>query len=110
MTTLTELRGMARSRDAVESINPTTVERTEDTHEQKGKESHIWGALRFGMGWIFIWSFLDKLFGLGFPTSPESAWIAGGSPTFGFLNFGTAVLSLLQSFYQLQNHLLAVTE
>ena len=41
------------------------------------------------MGWIFLWPFLDKTFGLGFSTAKESAWIAGGSPTLGFLSFGT---------------------
>lgn len=41
------------------------------------------------MGWIFIWAFLDKLFGLGFATESEKAWINGGSPTLGFLKFGT---------------------
>ena len=99
MTTLTGIRAKARFGDAQEAVNPTAVERShEKTYEQRGKESYIWGALRFGMGWIFMWSFLDKLFGLGFPTSPESAWIAGGSPTFGFLNFGTS--GPLADFYQ----------
>jgi len=54
------------------------------------KVKYTWVALRIGMGWLFLWSFLDKLFGLGFATAPESAWIAGGSPTFGFLNFATS--------------------
>ena len=99
MTTLTGIRAKARFGDAQEAVNPTAVERShEKTYEQRGKENYIWGALRFGMGWIFMWSFLDKLFGLGFPTSPESGWIAGGSPTFGFLNFGTA--GPLAVFYQ----------
>lgn len=42
-----------------------------------------------GMGWIFLWAFVDKLFGLGYATASEGAWINGGSPTFGFLNFAT---------------------
>lgn len=46
--------------------------------------------LRMSMGWIFLWPFLDKLFGLGFATAPENAWIAGGSPTSGFLLHATA--------------------
>ena len=37
------------------------------------------------MGLIFLWAFVDKLFGLGFSTSSENAWIAGGSPTSGYL-------------------------
>lgn len=52
-------------------------------------QKYIWGLLRIGMGWIFLWSFMDKLWGLGFSTTSESAWLAGGSPTAGFLQFGT---------------------
>ena len=36
----------------------------------------------------FIWPFFDKLIGLGYTTTPERAWIAGGSPTAGFLTMG----------------------
>lgn len=55
-----------------------------------GRERYIWAALRLGMGWLLLWSFLDKLFGLGFATAAEDAWIAGGSPTFGYLKFVTS--------------------
>lgn len=44
---------------------------------------------RIFLGWIFLWPFLDKLIGLGFTTTVENAWINGGSPTTGFLSFGT---------------------
>lgn len=50
---------------------------------------YFWAILRICMGWLFLWPFLDKLFGLGYSTSAEAAWIAGGSPTMGFLTFGT---------------------
>ena len=53
------------------------------------KEKTIWGLLRIGMGLIFLWAFMDKLFGLGFATTADKAWITGGSPTFGFLKFAT---------------------
>lgn len=39
------------------------------------------------MSFIFLWAFLDKLFGLGFATKSSAAWINGGSPTFGFLKY-----------------------
>lgn len=45
--------------------------------------------LRLALGWTMFWGFIDKLFGLGFTTKPESAWLNGGSPTAGFLKFGT---------------------
>lgn len=40
---------------------------------------------RLSLGFIFLWAFLDKTFGLGFATPMESSWISGGSPTVGFL-------------------------
>lgn len=40
---------------------------------------------RIGLGLIFAWAFLDKLFGFGYATSSANAWINGGSPTKGFL-------------------------
>ena len=46
---------------------------------------HIDAILRISLGWIFLWAFLDKLFGFGLGTAPEKAWLAGGSPTSGFL-------------------------
>ncbi len=46
-------------------------------------------ALRLVMGFIFLWAFLDKTFGLGYATTPDKAWIAGGSPTSGFLAMAT---------------------
>ncbi len=56
------------------------------------RERYIWGALRIAMGWIFVWAFFDKLIGLGFATTADNAWIAGGSPTLGFLKFGTGII------------------
>lgn len=40
---------------------------------------------RLAIGWMFVWAFLDKLFGLGHETLSKAAWINGGSPTNGFL-------------------------
>jgi len=47
------------------------------------------GILRLCMGWIFLWPFLDKMFGLGFATEPGKGWIDGSSPIYGFLTYGT---------------------
>src|SRR3954447_3409481 len=49
---------------------------------------YVTGAIRLSLGWIFLWAFLDKLFGLGHETKTAQAWIHGGSPTKGFLAFG----------------------
>src|SRR3989339_695339 len=50
------------------------------------KQKIVLATLRIVMGFIFLWAFLDKVFGLGFTTSPGKAWIKGGSPTSGFLS------------------------
>ena len=42
-------------------------------------------VIRIGMGLVFAWAFVDKVFGLGYATSSKAAWINGGSPTKGFL-------------------------
>ncbi len=42
--------------------------------------------LRLSIGFVFLWAFLDKLFGLGYSTPSARAWINGGSPTRGFLS------------------------
>jgi thiosulfate dehydrogenase [quinone] large subunit len=66
------------------------------------------GVLRLSLGWVFLWAFLDKLLALGFATGRDpktgvvdrlgdAAWINGGSPTKGFLTFGTA--GPLKDFY-----------
>ncbi len=50
-----------------------------------------WYALavtRIMLGFVFLWAFLDKTFGLGMATEASKAWLAGGSPTTGFLKFG----------------------
>jgi len=65
--------------------------------------------LRLSLGWVFLWAFLDKVFALGLATGRDAetgavdrfgdaAWIHGGSPTLGFLKFGTD--GPLAGFYQ----------
>jgi len=58
-------------------------------HGRRAAVDYVWAALRIALGWIFLWAFLDKTFGLGFATEAKAAWIDGGSPTEGFLTFGT---------------------
>jgi thiosulfate dehydrogenase (quinone) large subunit len=42
-------------------------------------------VLRVATGFVFLWAFLDKTFGLNYATPSAKAWINGGSPTNGFL-------------------------
>ena len=51
---------------------------------------YVWATARLSLGWVFLWAFLDKVFGLGFATGSEAAWINGGSPTTGYLENATA--------------------
>jgi len=43
-------------------------------------------VLRISTGFVFLWAFLDKTFGLGYSTPSAKSWINGGSPTKGFLS------------------------
>ncbi|WP_455139839.1 hypothetical protein [Candidatus Hodarchaeum mangrovi] len=56
-----------------------------DLIEKLRLNEKILGILRIAIGFIFLWPFLDKMFGLGFATSPANSWLAGASPTQGFL-------------------------
>lgn len=62
------------------------------------KRYYVWAILRIGLGIIFLWAFFDKVFGLGFATPAENAWISGGSPTTGFLTHATT--GPFASFFQ----------
>lgn len=82
---MSEQTALPRQRDrAVEARNDGVTMQTDIV-----RSSFARGALAFlriVVGWIFLWAFLDKLFGLGYSTPGERAWINGGSPTFGFLD------------------------
>lgn len=59
--------------------------------KQKHTYKKSWLALavtRILLGFVFLWAFLDKTFGLGLATPAAKAWINGGSPTAGFLSKG----------------------
>jgi thiosulfate dehydrogenase [quinone] large subunit len=52
---------------------------------REGALRYVWAATRLGLGWIFLWAFLDKTFGLSHETASADSWLNGGSPTEGFL-------------------------
>lgn len=54
--------------------------------------------LRIATGFIFLWAFLDKTFGLGYATPAARAWINGGTPSQGFLN-SPAVVGPFKPFF-----------
>jgi thiosulfate dehydrogenase [quinone] large subunit len=74
-------------------VDPVAADATRTTTPEtsSGKAfRYIVAALRLSLGWVFLWAFLDKLFGLGHETASKAAWINGGSPTNGFLSHATA--------------------
>ncbi len=74
---------------------------TSSTPNESMRAPHHWpifGLVRLGLGWTFLWAFLDKTWGLGFATEAGKAWLDGASPTTGFLKFATS--GPLSGFYQ----------
>ncbi|MEH1098275.1 hypothetical protein [Micromonospora sp. CPCC 205561] len=59
---------------------------------------YLLAGIRLALGWVFLWAFLDKLYGLGHGTASGGAWVNGGSPTAGFL--GKATAGPFTGFYQ----------
>ncbi|HKZ24831.1 MAG TPA: hypothetical protein VJ398_03470 [Acidimicrobiia bacterium] len=88
---------------------PREEARGDDSHRLQGRrparghpllpkvELGVWALARISLGWVFLWSFLDRFFALGFPTGRQAggtvdvtaAWINGGSPTTEFLRSET---------------------
>jgi len=60
-------------------------------------EQVAWIGVRLTLAWTMLWAFLDKTFGLGYSTVADRAWLAGGSPTGGYLGHTTGVFA---GFYQ----------
>lgn len=54
---------------------------------------------RIMLGFVFLWAFLDKTMGLGISTAADKAWVAGGSPTSGFLLHGVNPASPIAEFF-----------
>jgi thiosulfate dehydrogenase [quinone] large subunit len=78
-------------------------------NKNAAKSFYALALARIGLGFIFLWAFLDKMFGLGFSTCRDASsnvvnagcsqsWVNGGSPTNGFL--GHATQGPLASWYQ----------
>jgi thiosulfate dehydrogenase [quinone] large subunit len=58
---------------------------TEPSPRSASAARYLLAGIRLALGWVFLWAFLDKAFGLGFATPSERSWFNGGSPTNGFL-------------------------
>lgn len=51
-----------------------------------GAARYVAAVTRLALGFVFLWAFLDKLFGLGRSTPSARSWLNGGSPTTGYLS------------------------
>jgi thiosulfate dehydrogenase [quinone] large subunit len=81
---VTHVAGVGEQRGAHTSETVETAE-TSRVDRLPTVARYLLAALRLSLGWVFLWAFLDKTFGLGRATPAEGAWIDGGSPTEGFL-------------------------
>jgi len=78
--------------DASTSAHPATLVEDDVVSSATGRR---WLAVtRLATGFIFLWAFLDKAFGLHYSTgapvaegAPALAWINGGTPSQGFMKF-----------------------
>src|SRR3954447_8817946 len=105
MTTTTR---PTNSTPTVDRATIATVTDAKETRAQRASR-YVAAIIRISLGWTFLWAFLDKAFALGHETGVDpktgaihyfgsAAWIHGGSPTAGFLGFGTK--GPLSGFYQ----------
>lgn len=69
----------------IASPAPVTSE-APHTARRSGAGQVSLAVARVGVGFIFLWAFFDKLFGLGYSTAPAKSVLSGGSPTKGFLS------------------------
>jgi thiosulfate dehydrogenase [quinone] large subunit len=80
---------------AVADYAPRIRRRSHDTEQVEPRPAshavrYVWALARLSLGFVFVWAFVDKLFGLGHETATKQAWIHGGHPTTGFLKFSAA--------------------
>ena len=86
MSTISTTPPTASARPDAGHVLPDSV--ASETRSQRALR-YVVAAVRISLGWVFLWAFIDKVFGLGYATPEKGAWINGGSPTLGFLKFGT---------------------
>ncbi|MEO7235194.1 MAG: DoxX family protein [Lapillicoccus sp.] len=78
--------------------SPAPVLADDGVHRRTGPGYAWLAATRVAVGFLMLWAFLDKLFGLGYSTAAAKSWLNGGSPTNGFLSH--VAVGPLQGFFQ----------
>ncbi|MGC4174983.1 DoxX family protein [Demequina sp.] len=97
------------------STEPTTTAEpaAKTPSDYRGAGWIFLSLLRIAIGFIFLWAFFDKLFGLGYSTCRttnddgtfsidamcDSAWVNGGHVTEGYLVYGGNVNSPFHDFF-----------
>jgi thiosulfate dehydrogenase [quinone] large subunit len=84
-TQTTSVPGPRTSEEPTITATATPITAAAPTSGITATATKMLALLRMGLGLVFAWAFLDKLFGLGYSTPDARAWINGGSPTRGFL-------------------------
>jgi len=84
MATITQTRNRVAAEVPVTGAR-TPVPEPIRTPTQTAAVRYVAAGLRLALGFVFLWAFLDKVFGFGFATPEKGAWINGGHPTKGFL-------------------------
>jgi thiosulfate dehydrogenase [quinone] large subunit len=79
------MMSMSASASAAGPTAPISAQATGSLTREKAA-GYVWAVARLCMGWIFLWPFFDKMFGLGHETPSAEAWTSGGNPTKGFLS------------------------
>jgi thiosulfate dehydrogenase [quinone] large subunit len=78
-------RNAPTARVQLDDRDPMRQSTTEPSPRAATATRYLLAGIRIALGWVFLWAFLDKAFGLGFATPSERSWFNGGSPTNGFL-------------------------
>jgi thiosulfate dehydrogenase [quinone] large subunit len=94
---LLELRHTAPINDVRSDGGPAAASAPEPDSRTATAVRYLLAGIRIALGWIFLWAFLDKTFGLGHETAEAKSWLNGGSPTKGFL--GSAAEGPFAGFY-----------
>jgi len=94
---------MTQATHAPTIVRTPAAERARPTVDEKAIVTtaagrRILAVLRIATGFIFLWAFLDKTFGLGYSTPRAQAWINGGAPSQGFLK-SPAVVGPFKPFF-----------
>jgi thiosulfate dehydrogenase (quinone) large subunit len=88
MTLLESPLGSTRTTTKATPVNAPGTEGLADTSittREMVAARYAFAVARIAIGFVFVWAFVDKLFGLDHATPAARAWINGGSPSGGYL-------------------------